>query len=50
MLKTGFTGIHRGKKTYQATIVFITSEPREEYQMDLMFFADMRDRVYEGVH
>ena len=27
---------------------FITSEPREENQMDLMLFADMRDRVFEG--
>ena len=27
---------------------FITSKPREEYQMDLMFFADMHDRIYEG--
>jgi hypothetical protein len=27
---------------------FITNEPKEEYQMDLMFFKDLKDPEYEG--
>ncbi len=27
-----------------------TSEPHEEYQMDLIFFTDLKDPVYKGVY
>ena len=27
---------------------FIASKPREEYQMDLLFFSDLRDKEFDG--
>ena len=47
-VKAWFTRNIARKKDLAGYNSFITSEPREEYQMDLMFFADLHDPEYEG--
>ena len=38
----------RPKKQLPGKNSFIASAPREEYQMDLMFFSDLPDKIKNG--